>query len=92
MAHGRTGVRAVVVVYDRRIRTGEAIDVGSYQGVVQLNDNKAEKKETEHRLIESIKRYFAEKMGEGIGDLKASFLLDVFSRESVRTTTSRGLP
>ncbi|MGD9900351.1 MAG: DUF2164 domain-containing protein [Calditrichaceae bacterium] len=33
-------------------------------------------KETEQRLIESIKRYFEENMDQEIGDLKASLLLD----------------
>jgi len=38
-------------------------------------------KETEQRLIASIKRYFAEQMEEEIGDLKASLLLDFCVKE-----------
>ena len=33
-------------------------------------------KETEEKLIASLKRYFAENMDEEIGDLKAKLLLD----------------
>jgi len=33
-------------------------------------------KETEQRLIASIKRYFVENMDEEVGELKASLLLD----------------
>ena len=35
-------------------------------------------KDTEVRLIESIKQYFEDNMDEQIGDLKASLLLDFF--------------
>jgi uncharacterized protein (DUF2164 family) len=38
-------------------------------------------KETEKRLLTSIKRYFAEHMDDDIGDLKASLLLDFCLRE-----------
>jgi uncharacterized protein (DUF2164 family) len=38
-------------------------------------------KETEGRLLASIKRYFAEHMDDDIGDLKASLLLDFCLRE-----------
>ena len=38
-------------------------------------------KDTEKRLIESIKRYFREQMDEDIGDLKASLLLEFCVRE-----------
>ncbi len=34
------------------------------------------KRETEQRLTGSIKRYFAESLGEEIGDLKAKLFLD----------------
>ena len=39
------------------------------------------KKETEERLIASIKRYVEENMDEEIGDLKARMLLDFAVRE-----------
>ncbi len=38
-------------------------------------------KETQQRLVSSIKRYFAENMDEEIGELKASLLLDYFLEE-----------
>jgi uncharacterized protein (DUF2164 family) len=38
-------------------------------------------KEKKERLIESIKRYFAENMDEEIGDLKATLLLDFILQE-----------
>jgi len=38
-------------------------------------------KETEKRLIASIKRYFAENMEEEVGDLKASLLLQFCLQE-----------
>ncbi|MBN2541534.1 DUF2164 domain-containing protein [bacterium] len=39
------------------------------------------KKETEDKLIESIKRYFEEHLEEDIGDLKAKLLLDYCLKE-----------
>ena len=39
------------------------------------------KKETETRLLDSIKRYFAENLDEDIGDLKASLLLEFILKE-----------
>ena len=38
-------------------------------------------KETEHYLIGSIKRFFAEEMDDEIGDLKAMRVLDYFTKE-----------
>ncbi|WP_293776077.1 DUF2164 domain-containing protein [uncultured Oxalicibacterium sp.] len=38
-------------------------------------------KETEERLITSIRRYFDANMDEGIGDLRARMLLDFCLRE-----------
>lgn len=38
-------------------------------------------KETKQRLIQSIKRYFEEEIGEEIGDLKASLFLDFCLQE-----------
>ncbi len=38
-------------------------------------------KETEQRLLESIKRYFLEQLEQDIGDLKATLLLDYFVKE-----------
>jgi uncharacterized protein (DUF2164 family) len=38
-------------------------------------------KDTEVRLIESIKQYFEENMDDRIGDLKAGLLLDFFLQE-----------
>jgi uncharacterized protein (DUF2164 family) len=38
-------------------------------------------KETEQKLIESIKKYSAENMDEAFGDLKASLLLDFCLKE-----------
>ena len=38
-------------------------------------------RETKQRLVESIKRYFAEEMDEEIGELKASLLLDFCLKE-----------
>ncbi len=38
-------------------------------------------KETEQRLITSVKRYFVENMEDEIGDLKARLLLDFFVKE-----------
>ena len=38
-------------------------------------------RQIEHRLAESIKRYFAEHMDDEIGDLKAQLLLDFCLRE-----------
>lgn len=38
-------------------------------------------KETEKRLVESIKRYFVEEMDEEIGELKASLLLNFCLKE-----------
>jgi uncharacterized protein (DUF2164 family) len=38
-------------------------------------------RDTEQRMIASIKRYFAEGMDEEIGDLKASLLLSYFLEE-----------
>ena len=38
-------------------------------------------KETEKKLIASIKRYFAEEMEDEIGDLKAKLLLDYCLKE-----------
>ena len=38
-------------------------------------------KETEQRLIASIKRYFAENMEDEIGDLKAALLLEFSVKE-----------
>ena len=43
------------------------------------------KKETEERLITSIKRYFKEKLDEEIGDLKASLVLEYFLKEIAPT-------
>ena len=43
------------------------------------------KKETEERLIISIKRYFAEKLDEDVGDLKASLVLEYFLKEIAPT-------
>lgn len=43
------------------------------------------KKETEERLIISIKRYFKEKLDEEIGDLKASLVLEYFLKEVAPT-------
>ena len=37
--------------------------------------------DTEQYLLGSIKRFFAEELGEDIGDLKASLVLDYFTRE-----------
>jgi uncharacterized protein (DUF2164 family) len=39
------------------------------------------RKETRQTLIASIRRYFAENLGEEIGDLKASLLLDYVLQE-----------
>ncbi len=38
-------------------------------------------KETEQRLLESIKRYFLEQLEQDVGDLKATLLLDYFVKE-----------
>lgn len=38
-------------------------------------------KETERRAIASIQQYFAETLDDGIGDLKASMLLQFFLEE-----------
>ena len=38
-------------------------------------------RETKKRLIASIRRYFAEKMNDEIGDLKADLLLDFILQE-----------
>jgi uncharacterized protein (DUF2164 family) len=43
------------------------------------------KKETEERLIISIKRYFTEKLDEDIGELKASLVLEYFLKEIAPT-------
>ena len=39
------------------------------------------KKQIKKKLIESIKRYFEEQLGEEIGDLKASLFLDFCLQE-----------
>jgi uncharacterized protein (DUF2164 family) len=39
------------------------------------------RRETEQRCAGSIKRWFAEELGEDIGDLKARLALDFFLRE-----------
>ncbi len=38
-------------------------------------------KETEHRLVVSIQRYFQEQMDDDIGDLKAGLLLEFVLQE-----------
>ena len=43
------------------------------------------KKETEERLITSIKQYFKEKLDDNIGDLKASLVLEYFLKEIAPT-------
>ncbi len=48
-------------------------------------------KETKHKLIESIKRYFEENMDEEIGDLKASLLLDYCVKEIGPTIYNRAI-
>lgn len=48
-------------------------------------------KEAKQRLIESIKRYFAENMEEEIGDLKASLLLDFCLKEIGPTIYNRAI-
>jgi uncharacterized protein (DUF2164 family) len=48
-------------------------------------------KESEDRMIESIKRFFAEAMDEEIGDLKASLLLEFCRKEIGPTIYNRAV-
>ena len=48
-------------------------------------------KEAKQRLVESIKRYFAENMDEEIGDLKAMLLLEFCLREVGPTIYNRAI-
>ena len=48
-------------------------------------------RETRERMVESIRRYFDQELGEEIGDLKAGFLLDFCLQEICPTIYNRAI-
>lgn len=47
--------------------------------------------ETKKKLIKSIKRYWLEEIGEDIGDLKASLVLDFYMQEICPTIYNQAI-